>query len=61
MTTTPANHTTVWRDLAAGLTADQFALVERMEVIPSPWTGEVLAALLLRHTREAIRDNRWGR
>ncbi|MDT5409057.1 MAG: hypothetical protein QOG14_1277 [Mycobacterium sp.] len=52
--------TTVWRDLAAGLTADQYALVEAMEVTPSPWTGDVLAALLLRHTREAIRENRRG-
>jgi len=61
VTITQENDNAVWRDIAAGLTVQQFAQVERMEVIPSPWVGDDLAALLLRQTRECLKRNSQGR
>jgi hypothetical protein len=57
MTNDQHDDTTVWRDLADQLTDDQFDLIERMETISAPWTGNVLAMILMRAAREKNAEN----
>jgi hypothetical protein len=56
----PESVVVTWRDLADRLTVRQFAQVESMERIDSPWTGDELARLLLGHTRECLKRNCGG-